>query len=826
MRINTPTTNVEQEIKEGAFIVSKTDLKGKITYINQSFIDISGFTEKELLGQPHNLVRHPDMPAAAFEDLWNTLRKGKPWSGLVKNRCKNGDYYWVQANATPISEGGDVVGYMSVRTKPSRAQIEAAEKLYRNMREGRSTLKIHEGALLQPGLLHAAGRAVRDMSIAWRLALLALLFSLLTLGIGGNTLYGLAKAHRNLEQTLKASPAWLAVPDSARPARQEVERRIRISQEDFRGETVGTLSLIALALSLGAALSIAAIRSIANPLRTADEQLRLLAQGDFAHRIEIGQRNELGRLLEGMKSMQIRTGFEVAESKRIAGETMRIKVALDNASTNVMIADRDGHIIYLNKSVLTMLKDAEADIRKELPDFAADKLLGAHFDSFHKNPAHQRNLLNKLTATYNATVRVGGRTFYLTANPVIDESGERLGSSVEWIDATADEEAVNHIIRAAQQGNLGERLKLDGKQGIMRKLSEGINLLLGTVSEAVSDVERVLSALAKGDLTQTISRDYQGTFGQLKDNANLTVENLKGLLIGIKESVDAINMAAQEITSGNADLSQRTQEQASSLEETATSMKELTGTVKQNAGNARQANQLASASSGVAAQGGSAVRESVHTIVAISESSKKMADIIGVIDGIAFQTNILALNAAVEAARAGEQGRGFAVVAGEVRNLAQRSASAAKEIKKLIADSVEKVKSGSAQVNQAGATMEEIVVSIKQVSDIMTEITAASAEQASGIEQVYAAITQMDEMTQQNAALVEESAAASESLEEQARNLARSVSAFKLGSGAATPPRHNAAEASGTLEEAKTEDFLNRIQRISNQLSPEAAAVV
>ncbi len=292
-----------------------------------------------------------------------------------------------------------------------------------------------------------------------------------------------------------------------------------------------------------------------------------------------------------------------------------------------------------------------------------------------------------------------------------------------------------------------------------------------------------VEALARGDLTEKMSGEYQGTFGQLKDDSNVTVDKLTEIVRQLRDATESINTAAKEIASGNADLSQRTEEQASSLEETASSMEELTSTVKQNAENAKQANQLAIGASDVAVKGGAVVSQVVTTMSSINESSKKIVDIISVIDGIAFQTNILALNAAVEAARAGEQGRGFAVVATEVRNLAQRSAAAAKEIKTLIGDSVEKVGTGTKLVDEAGKTMEEIVNSVKRVTDIMSEITAASQEQSAGIEQVNQAITQMDEVTQQNAALVEEAAAAAESLEEQAQNLAGAVAVFKLAGG-------------------------------------------
>jgi len=340
---------------------------------------------------------------------------------------------------------------------------------------------------------------------------------------------------------------------------------------------------------------------------------------------------------------------------------------------------------------------------------------------------------------------------------------------------------IQQIVEAAAvRGDFSVKMDLAGKQGYTKTLSELLIQLSDVTETGLKDITRVANALAVGDLTQTITKDYPGLFDQTKQGVNGTVENLKKLVGEIKEAVDSINTASKEIASGNQDLSQRTEEQASSLEETASSMEELTSTVKQNAENAKQANQLAIGASDVAGKGGAVVNQVVGTMSSINESSRKIVDIISVIDGIAFQTNILALNAAVEAARAGEQGRGFAVVAAEVRNLAQRSAAAAKEIKTLIGDSVEKVENGSRLVGEAGQTMEEIVTSIKRVTDIMAEISAASLEQSSGIEQVNQAITQMDEVTQQNAALVEEAAAAAESLEEQAQNLSQSVSVFKL----------------------------------------------
>ncbi|ADJ66081.1 HAMP domain-containing protein [Herbaspirillum seropedicae] len=296
------------------------------------------------------------------------------------------------------------------------------------------------------------------------------------------------------------------------------------------------------------------------------------------------------------------------------------------------------------------------------------------------------------------------------------------------------------------------------------------------LNEAVAVAERV----AQGDLTMDIRATSTDETGMLMHSLRAMNDSLQQIVGEVRTGTDTITTASQEIATGNLDLSSRTEEQAGSLEETASAMEELTATVKQNADNARQANQLAASASDIATQGGAVVGQVVQTMEGITESSNRIADIISVIDGIAFQTNILALNAAVEAARAGEQGRGFAVVASEVRSLAQRSASAAKEIKQLIDDSVEKVGAGSQLVERAGATMSEVVASVRRVTDVVAEISAASNEQSTGIEEINRAITQMDEVTQQNAALVEEAAAAAQSLQDQAARLSQVVSVFKL----------------------------------------------
>lgn len=502
------------------------------------------------------------------------------------------------------------------------------------------------------------------------------------------------------------------------------------------------IGIFVFSVAIAVILTFIVSRAILKSLKTAQQVAGAIAKGNLNSSIDVDQQDEIGELLRSMKAIQ--------------------------EPINMFVTDLD------------------AMAKKHADGWVKEQLDVSKFSGIYGKMAHEVNELIQSRIAINRKL-IGIVNQYAKGDFSVDMDvlpGETIAITKIMDSAKKTFLDVNNEIKmlaeAGAKGDFSKRSNADSFEFMFKEIMTNLNNLMETSEVGFNDVLHVANALAQGDLTQTISKDYPGTFGEVVVGMNNIVENLKTLVGDIKNSTDSINTAAKEIASGNNDLSHRTEEQAASLEQTAASMEELTSAVQHNAQNAQQANRLAAEATDTASRGVEAVGHVVMTMNDINESSRKIGDIISVIDDIAFQTNILALNAAVEAARAGDQGRGFAVVAVEVRNLAQRAATAAGEIKTLIHDSVDKVEDGSKLVTQAGLTMKEIVKSIRGVTDMMAEITAASSEQSSGIEQVNQAIGQMDDVTQQNAALVEQAAAAAESLEEQAQNMVVIVSGFKV----------------------------------------------
>jgi len=718
-----------QELADKLDAVNKTqaviefDPQGNILHANDNFLNVMGYRLNEIVGKHHSIfVDSESRNSDEYRQFWSSLGRGECFIQEFRRIGNGGKEVWIHGSYNPLVNAEGRV-YKVVKFATDITARKLADDRNRKIAQQANALNICRANVML---------ADNDMNIVYM--------------------------NQSVEQMLKDN-----------------EKVLGANLRDFSVDTL--LGRDVDRFHKNPKHQRDMIRNLKEPFVT-DIKIEGLTFGLIATPWTDFEGKRIGTIIEWYdKTAEL---AEQEEKAKEAAENARIRQALDNVTTNVMIADPDAHIIYMNDSVLKMMRNAEADIRKDLPNFSVDKLMGTNIDVFHKNPQHQRNILKDLKQTYYGKANTGGRSFTVIANPVF-QNGVRVGTVVEWADRTAEiaiEREIDLMVDAAGKGDFTRQVIVDGKDGFFLNLARGLNNLTSTVEVAMNDILRMLGAMARGDLSERITREYAGSFEQLKRDANATADKLADVISKIRVSSNAITTAAGEIAQGNADLSQRTEEQASSLEETASSMEEMTSTVKQSEQNAQKASTMAMEAQNKAREGGSVVEKAVVAMSEINAASKKISDIISVIDEIAFQTNLLALNAAVEAARAGEQGRGFAVVAGEVRNLAQRSAGAAKEIKDLIRDSVAKVEDGAELVNHSGKTLSEIVAAVENVTAMMREIADAAREQTSGIEQVNAAVSQMDEMTQKNAALVEEASAAGESMAEQARDMNRVVAFF------------------------------------------------
>ncbi|MGB0495458.1 MAG: methyl-accepting chemotaxis protein [Kangiellaceae bacterium] len=701
--------------------VIEFNVDGTIVTANENFLVTLGYQLDEIVGKHHRMfVDEIEREGSEYKKFWDTLAKGEYFSSEFKRITKSGNEIWIQASYNPIFDASG---------KPTKVVKYATDIT-------EQTKLFHEATRMQ-GAFAGSGTATmmvdRDLVITYLNP------------ASERLLESLEAVMKNIWSDFRADRNYMmgkCIDDFHRnPAHQ---RKILDDPANLPYQT---------------------------NIKLGDQTVRLNVAAIMDHNNEY-----VGSSLEWEN---------ITEQVNAQTEIGRLVSATQGMTTNLMMADEDGVINYMNPSLVSMLSRRETSIQGVLPNFSVDSCIGTNFDSFHRNPAHQRNLLKPENLPYSTQISLGELTFGLTAIALFDEENNHLGTAVQWTDETEIVNAqtqVENLISDAVQGKLDTRINADEYDGFMKNLSESINTMLDTVGEPLQNCQSVLIEMAAGNLQKTMEGDYSGQFKELQNSINTTLENLRNMVGEIMEASSSVSTSSREISQGNTDLSQRTEEQASSLEETASSMEELTSTVKENSDAAKKASSLSEATMKQAESGGEVVEQAVIAMKEINNASREISDIIGVIDEIAFQTNLLALNAAVEAARAGDQGRGFAVVAAEVRNLAQRSASAAKDIKKLISNSVDKVNQGTELVNDSGQKLSEIVDSVRNVTGLVGDIANASQQQSNGIQEVNQAVTQMDAMTQQNSALVEEAAAAAEALTEQAGNMLELMSFFKTGS--------------------------------------------
>ncbi len=795
--------NQEYTLTEHDLIVSKTDLKGIITFVNDDLVRISGFSRKELIGASHNIFRHPDMPKKAFADLWRTLAKNRTWSGLIKNKTKDNGFYWVRANIAPIYENGVRVGYMSARRKPDSLKVQAATKVYADINAGRFKGKLNCGEVIKSDIFHTAQRKFENIKIKHKLLSLVSLsvLSILILGIIGYSNLNTLNTHHQVslndiekiatQMQLKRSQNGSNNPDERYEQAEfalENELKTYIAQAKVTANedlsTRQNLRFITIAAILSAFILLCGgiIRNVLKPLYETKRVLTEIANGNYLTRIDYRSGNEIGIMMEYLRSMSVNLGFDMAENRKLLSESLRLKIGLDNVTTSVIIANQAREIVYINTSAVKLLSAAEADIRQDLPNFCVADLMGKNIDIFHKNPAHQMKLLGNLTETIEANALIGEHQMTVKASPIINEYGQRLGSVAEWTDNSNEmnlQNEITMILIEATQGRFKNLITIEGKQGFLKLLATELNHLLEICDTIFNDLKHVLSLAALGNLTQKITNMYEGEFDLLKQDTNLAVSQLNGVVEQMKSANLIINQGIDSIIAENNELSERSEIQMANLENTATAIHELTKSAHRNDDNAKQANAAVNSVFAVVDKGVKIVDKVVQTMDGIHESSRKIGEIIAVIDSIAFQTNILALNAAVEAARAGEQGKGFAVVATEVRSLAQRAANAAGEIKTLINDSEEKVEDGSQLVVDAGKVMRDIANSIGDVTNMMSRIAVSCAEQSDSIEQVNSNITETEKITQENVESFVHVIASSKTLETQIKDLSMTIDYFK-----------------------------------------------
>ena len=724
-----PILDKEIEVAEDSTIVSKTDLFGTITFVNDAFVRISGYTEEELIGQPHNIMRHPDVPKAVFKDMWKTLESGKPWVQMVKNRCKHGEYYWVEANVTPIRENGDLVGYLSVRRRISDEQKTAASVLYKQIEAGKVSI--------QNGYVN---------TLFSRLCLINH-FNPMMILVGMIVLMSVAGVLDALE--ILSYPVWL--------------------QLGF------------LVVFLGYALFVSS--QLSKRINDFSILLKGMAESNFRLQTNTTGNTWVSSLASDIKMMQVQMGAAYEENRSQLNYNLRLTTALDNASTSVMVVNRDNAIIFANQALISLFKTNKQAFRSEFDDFDADQLLHKPINLFNKAKSIESIFSDNLMESFDTEICLAGLDLRIVKSPVLNQKRECIGAVIEWTNLTQQrkvEKTLDNALKIAAKGHTDVKVDTEGLDGFYLYSAVNINALLESLNNAIEDMVLIMVDLANGNMQNRMDKPLSGALDAMKGATNVSLDNLSSIMLQIKKVSTATLESAKESAISATDLSDRTQMAAATLQEVNASMQAINTMQNENSQALSGLAKLANNAMSMNQSARTAMNDSIHAMESITQTSDKIEDIIGLIDGIAFQTNLLALNAAVEAARAGEHGRGFAVVAGEVRNLAGKSADAAKDIKKLIQESGTKVKEGSEKVQATHAVFTEVDQGVSEISSTLSNVVLSISDQQANVSQISHAIASLDKNIQSNAALVEESSATATALNEQAAILNHEVQKFKL----------------------------------------------
>jgi methyl-accepting chemotaxis protein len=726
-------------------IMSRSDLQGNIVSYNAGFRDASGYTDAELMGKPHNILRHPDMPAAAFADLWQTIADGRTWTGVIKNKRKNGDYYWVFSNTSPIIEHGSITGYVSVRYPATQAQIQATESLYQTVKNKTLTMPITKVA-----------HPIKAMTLAT--------LSLVT----------------------------IALPAVIRTFGEHLPIAIEIGLSAFSVLVISYL--------------IYTLFQLEKPNHALAQHALDMANGEFKDPIQDIQGNTpWSNLLNILRTRYAETAATQYDNQR---ESIILQTALDNASTNLMVADEHFNIIRVNHALQQMFKGHETTLKSALSHFDLNNLVGSNMDIFHHNPAHQRQVLQQLTQPWQGDIKLGGLILRLKVVPIL-QNGFKLGYLVEWLDRTQESIAEHNITQAMDRlalGFLDSRISTDNmSEGFLKLLAEKINTSMHVFAKTMQEMGDYMLRQGEANMDTLPPIHKAGDAGFMQSALNLAMSNQASIVTEVRTQMALTQHAIESITQSVYDAADRSQQQAAALEESATTSEEISAQAQAMKQQASEALIITQQMQEEVLQTKKIMLNTLMAMETIQQKSQQIEAIVSLIDSISFQTNLLALNAAVEAARAGEHGRGFAVVASEVRDLAQKSADAAKDIKTLIDSTVSDIQHGNEQVHATEIAIARVEEASLIIQNQISTMESAVTQTVTGVNELNIAISNLDTATQHTASLMEEIAANTQEVNHQANDVLQALSVYKTGS---MNGLLDLAQANNDFRYAKTRRFI------------------